>query len=152
MSNARKKKRATKRLKNTQEPHKRRPQLSTRAKSAAGRLDREGKIIAASARQLLARSGDVYQAADALHEASEQTHLRAMLANRGLATGARTAPENFEVSYDNENDGPRGKPFPIVGVGASAGGFEAFGQLIANLPKEVGMAFVLVQHLDPNHK
>jgi len=39
-----------------------------------------------------------------------------------------------------------------VGVGASAGGFEAFTQLLARLPKNTGMAFVLVQHLDPKHE
>ncbi|MFZ0733284.1 MAG: chemotaxis protein CheB [Candidatus Sulfotelmatobacter sp.] len=41
--------------------------------------------------------------------------------------------------------------FPIVGVGASAGGFEAFSELLKNLPENTGMAFVLVQHLDPSH-
>ena len=42
--------------------------------------------------------------------------------------------------------------FSIVGVGASAGGLEAFTQLLSNLPVDVGMAFVLVQHLDPDHE
>ena len=41
--------------------------------------------------------------------------------------------------------------FPIVGVGASAGGLEAFTELLQNLPQKTGMAFVLVQHLDPAH-
>jgi len=41
--------------------------------------------------------------------------------------------------------------FPIVGVGASAGGLEAFTQLLSALPEHSGMAFVLVQHLEPNH-
>jgi len=41
--------------------------------------------------------------------------------------------------------------FPIVGVGASAGGLEAFSQLLEHLPSTTGMAFVLVQHLDPTH-
>ncbi len=43
-------------------------------------------------------------------------------------------------------------PFPIVGIGASAGGLEAFTQLLAHLPVCTGMAFVLVQHLDPRHE
>ena len=43
-------------------------------------------------------------------------------------------------------------PVPVVGVGASAGGLEAFSQLLGNLPGNTGMAFVLVQHLDPSHK
>lgn len=41
--------------------------------------------------------------------------------------------------------------FPIVGVGASAGGLEAFTRLIQHLPNNTGMALVLVQHLDPEH-
>jgi two-component system, chemotaxis family, CheB/CheR fusion protein len=40
---------------------------------------------------------------------------------------------------------------PIVGVGASAGGLEAFTQLLKHLPTDTGMAFVLIQHLDPTH-
>jgi two-component system, chemotaxis family, CheB/CheR fusion protein len=44
------------------------------------------------------------------------------------------------------------KHFPVVGVGASAGGLEAFTQLLQNLPVDTGMAFVLVQHLDPEHE
>ncbi|HEX9671214.1 MAG TPA: chemotaxis protein CheB [Thermoanaerobaculia bacterium] len=40
-------------------------------------------------------------------------------------------------------------PFPIVGVGASAGGLEAFTQLLQALPVDTGMGFVLVQHLAP---
>jgi two-component system, chemotaxis family, CheB/CheR fusion protein len=41
--------------------------------------------------------------------------------------------------------------FPIIGVGASAGGLEAFTELLHSLPKNNGMAFVFVQHLDPKH-
>lgn len=44
------------------------------------------------------------------------------------------------------------EPCAIVGIGASAGGLEAFMQLLKKLPNDTGMAFVLVQHLDPNHK
>jgi two-component system, chemotaxis family, CheB/CheR fusion protein len=42
-------------------------------------------------------------------------------------------------------------PFPIVGIGASAGGIEAFSQVLRALPVDTGMAFVLIQHLDPSH-
>ena len=46
----------------------------------------------------------------------------------------------------------RGAPgFPIVGIGASAGGLEAFTRLLKRLPIDTGMGFVLVQHLDPDH-
>jgi two-component system, chemotaxis family, CheB/CheR fusion protein len=42
--------------------------------------------------------------------------------------------------------------FPIVGVAASAGGLEAFTQLLEHLPVDTGMAFVLIQHLSPDHQ
>jgi len=44
-----------------------------------------------------------------------------------------------------------GHRFPIVGIGASAGGLEAFEQFFRNAPVNSGMAFVLVPHLDPSH-
>ena len=40
----------------------------------------------------------------------------------------------------------------VVGVGASAGGLAAFKTFLANTPTDTGMAFILVQHLDPHHK
>lgn len=54
----------------------------------------------------------------------------------------------------NGAKGPKVQPgsFPIVGVGASAGGLEAFERLLKRLPANTGMAFVLVQHLDPKHE
>ncbi|MCW5319571.1 hypothetical protein GTQ43_40345 [Nostoc sp. KVJ3] len=42
--------------------------------------------------------------------------------------------------------------FPIVGIAASAGGLEAFTELLRHLLTDTGMAFVLIQHLAPNHK
>ncbi len=45
----------------------------------------------------------------------------------------------------------RGSSFPVVGIGASAGGLEAFTQLLKHLPPTTGMAYVFVQHLDPSH-
>jgi two-component system CheB/CheR fusion protein len=42
--------------------------------------------------------------------------------------------------------------FPIIGIGASAGGLEAIKLFLSNVPANCGMAFVVVQHLDPNHK
>jgi two-component system CheB/CheR fusion protein len=52
-------------------------------------------------------------------------------------------------------DAPPGQenlPFPIVGIGASAGGLEALEQFLRKVPQDSGMAFVIVQHLDPTHK
>ena len=42
--------------------------------------------------------------------------------------------------------------FPIVAIGASAGGLEAMMELLLNLPPDTGMAFIYVQHLSPDHK
>jgi two-component system CheB/CheR fusion protein len=53
---------------------------------------------------------------------------------------------------------PKSKPegenelFPVVGIGASAGGLEAFTQLLNHLPRDTGMAFVLIQHLAPHQE
>src|SRR5580692_4976371 len=41
--------------------------------------------------------------------------------------------------------------FPIVGIGASAGGLEAFTEMLQTLPANTGMGFVFIQHLDPKH-
>ena len=43
-------------------------------------------------------------------------------------------------------------PFRTVAIGASAGGLQAFTSFLAALPPDTGMAFVLIQHLDPTHK
>ncbi|MEO7768021.1 MAG: chemotaxis protein CheB, partial [Ferruginibacter sp.] len=42
--------------------------------------------------------------------------------------------------------------FPVVGIGASAGGLDAFKKLLKAIPENSGMAYVLVQHLDPRHE
>ncbi|MBX7493645.1 PAS domain-containing protein [Qipengyuania sp. 1NDW9] len=45
-----------------------------------------------------------------------------------------------------------GQDFPIVGIGASAGGLEALRALFSGTKEQTGMAFVVVQHLDPTHE
>ncbi|EGK83830.1 signal transduction histidine kinase with CheB and CheR activity [Microcoleus vaginatus FGP-2] len=49
-----------------------------------------------------------------------------------------------EKQQKNQN-----KLFPVVGIGASAGGLEAFKQLLSHLPIDTGMAFVIIQHMLP---
>ena len=62
-------------------------------------------------------------------------------------------PNSHSHSAEPEPDGKQldftEQTFPVVGVGASAGGLEAFTKLLKHLPADTGMAFVLVQHLDP---
>ncbi len=59
-----------------------------------------------------------------------------------------TAKEEVVEEQQDKNQ----ELFPIVGIGASAGGLEAFTQLLKHLPIDTGMGFVLIQHLSPDHK
>ena len=64
--------------------------------------------------------------------------------------GASKKPKSAKLP-DNPVPAAAGA-FPIVGLGASAGGLEAFEQFLKNVPSPSGMAFVIVLHLDPTHK
>ena len=63
---------------------------------------------------------------------------------------AKSARDNTKIKK-TEKGNIQDPLFPIVGIGASAGGLEAFEQLFANMPPDIGMAFILVPHLDPSH-
>ncbi|MEQ2008876.1 MAG: chemotaxis protein CheB, partial [Limisphaerales bacterium] len=65
-------------------------------------------------------------------------------------SGGKARPKRAAVSPDSKRTA--GQSFPIVGIGASAGGLEAFTQLLGALPLDTGLAFVLVQHLAPQHE
>ncbi|MES2789687.1 MAG: chemotaxis protein CheB [Planctomycetota bacterium] len=67
-----------------------------------------------------------------------------------IAEEPAALPSTFE-NVDEVAELGEGLLFPIVGIGASAGGLEAFTQLLKALPSDTGMAFVLVQHLAPTH-
>ncbi|KAF0196233.1 MAG: two-component system chemotaxis family CheB/CheR fusion protein [Bacteroidetes bacterium] len=55
------------------------------------------------------------------------------------------------VSQPSERNISNKISFPIAGIGASAGGLEALELFFGNVPKNCGIAFVVIQHLDPNH-
>ena len=44
------------------------------------------------------------------------------------------------------------REFPLVGIGSSAGGLEAMEKFFAHVPANSGMAFVVIQHIDPTQK
>ena len=72
---------------------------------------------------------------------------------RALARKPKPTVERVALSADEPALVPaKGLTFPIVGVGASAGGFESVMTLLRHLPADTGMAFVVVLHLDPHHK
>lgn len=58
-------------------------------------------------------------------------------------------PDDLGTGTDDSDDS---RPSYIVGIGASAGGLEALEELFQVMPPDTGMAFAIVQHLDPNHK
>jgi two-component system CheB/CheR fusion protein len=68
-----------------------------------------------------------------------------------LPLAAAGRPSASDANSDSENGADSDEGFVIVGIGASAGGLEAFEQFFRALPPGSGMAFVLVSHLDPSH-
>ena len=62
------------------------------------------------------------------------------------------SPSPDEASANEMLAEQSARGFPVVGIGASAGGLKAFTLLLSHLPEKTGMAFVLVQHLDPVHE
>ena len=71
----------------------------------------------------------------------------------GKTSAAAVSPVPGAVVRPPAEERAEGSSLPIiVGVGASAGGLEAFTELLSHLPDDTGMAFVLIQHLDPKHE
>src|SRR5437868_928645 len=73
------------------------------------------------------------------------------LAKRARAKPPAVAPV-AAAREESEQSTASALPLPVVGMGASAGGLEAFTAVLRNVPADTGMAFVLVQHLDPKHE
>lgn len=65
---------------------------------------------------------------------------------RSATRAARSPAAPVKVA---PGQGPR--RFPIVGIGASAGGLEALEELFAHMPTDTGMAFVVITHQHPGH-
>ena len=60
--------------------------------------------------------------------------------------------DHSEIVPDREEFAPRPLPYPVIGIGASAGGLEAFEGLLSAIDPDFEATYVLVQHLDPNHE
>jgi two-component system CheB/CheR fusion protein len=113
------------------------PWLSKSIHEVAG----EANLAKQKIGKLVQQSSELQRAADAVHRRAEKVH--------GNTHEARKKIRN-RTTGANKEDGKDG--FMVVGVGASAGGFEAFVELLEHLPANTGMAFVFVQHLDPSHE
>ena len=70
---------------------------------------------------------------------------------QGTQKTAAARPPSSQHSSRKRLSPPAAESFPVVGLGASAGGLDAFRRLLAVLPAGTGMAFILIQHLDPTH-
>ncbi|PYK20586.1 MAG: hypothetical protein DME55_01770, partial [Verrucomicrobia bacterium] len=67
-------------------------------------------------------------------------------------TNRTKSPQSKRATAKSKSKpGKKNLSCPIVGVGGSAGGFEATMELLRHLPAKNGMSFVVVQHLDPHH-
>lgn len=64
--------------------------------------------------------------------------------------GSNGEPDRMAEPIDTEQ--PPRLAFPVVGVGASAGGLEAYTEFLQAMPSDSGMAIVLIQHLSPKHE
>jgi two-component system, chemotaxis family, CheB/CheR fusion protein len=70
--------------------------------------------------------------------------------NKGMTSRKVSAGDHSQKnSHENE---PRCKKYPVVAIGASAGGLEAFKEFFRALPADSGMAFILIQHFDGQHE
>ncbi|MFO1498195.1 MAG: CheR family methyltransferase [Verrucomicrobiota bacterium] len=106
--------------------------------------------VVASARQLYGTAHELDRQADALHASADAAHQAAHSLHEA-ATPLPPGGESGAIVVDDKRAGG-GEPFPIVGIGASAGGYEAFAEFLRQLPADTGMGFVLILHLDPKHK
>jgi two-component system CheB/CheR fusion protein len=82
--------------------------------------------------------------------------------NKKTVQSKKKAPENTDRSNVSSKSNAelekadknkrRSKPFPIVGIGASAGGLEALKEFLKYLPADTGMSYIYIQHLSPTHE
>jgi chemotaxis methyl-accepting protein methylase/PAS domain-containing protein len=64
---------------------------------------------------------------------------------------SRTQKSRAKLSHSS-HEGQPVHSFPVVGIGCSAGGLEALEQFLSHVPFESGMAYIIIQHLDPDHE
>ena len=92
------------------------------------------------------------QQVEARRREEEGNNARKKSATARKASSRKTEAQSREEPRAFESPRSQGTGFPVVGIGASAGGLEAFTELLEHLPADTGMAFVFAQHLDPRHK
>lgn len=71
--------------------------------------------------------------------------------NAKMKSRAPKTASSLKKAPRDKKANPPGNSFPVVAIGASAGGLEAYKEFFHALPVDTGLAFVLIQHLDPSH-
>ncbi len=105
-----------------------------KARAAAEAMRAQANDVAKQAERVYRKADQVHEEADDVHKTADNLHKR-----------SRAVKQSKQIPQ------PRRTPL-VVGIGASAGGFEAFSQMLRALPSDTGMVFVTVFHLDPTHK
>ncbi|MGZ5569189.1 MAG: chemotaxis protein CheB, partial [Limisphaerales bacterium] len=118
------------------------PSLSgdlAKVRKKAEMLRNQAEQLAKTSQESLHKAEVVDKGADDLHHGADDLHQRTRAANTGKRAAGKKIPAVIPVPA-------------VVGIGASAGGFEAARALLEALPVNTGMSFVFVQHLDPTHE
>src|SRR5712671_3381751 len=76
---------------------------------------------------------------------------RMKISQRRKKTGPKVRAKSAAARAISRPPAAPVKPFPIVGLGASAGGLEALEKFFSQVPPDCGIAFVVVTHLHPGH-
>lgn len=85
------------------------------------------------------------------HNSQSVEVLRSNMNPKKSAKKSPPKPKADIAAEKNQQD-DRQELFPVVGIGASAGGLEAFMELLSHLPIDTGMAFVMIQHMLPTQE
>jgi two-component system CheB/CheR fusion protein len=84
--------------------------------------------------------------------AGKPDHPPAKSASKPAKATTESAVEAKEITESGDHQAKPISRLPVVGIGASAGGLDAFKKLFSAMPPDSGVAFVLIPHLDPTHE
>ncbi|RFZ81346.1 chemotaxis protein CheR [Mucilaginibacter terrenus] len=74
------------------------------------------------------------------------------MASKSVKQQPKIKPETLPKSEEGSSKTKKSRSFPIVAIGGSAGAFPSFEKFFTHMPADSGMAFVIIIHLDPDHK
>lgn len=114
------------------------------------RLTSDIRDVAKKTDLLKKKTARLVQESTLVHEAIDQVHHGIEGVHHNLEAAHEMIRERTKIPKRADKGRPR--CMLVVGIGASAGGFESFARLLGALSPDTGMAFVFVQHLDPTHK